>query len=165
MAQGAANVFHAFGGYLRDKVISMPSGAGINWKCALISDPISALLVSENTPELDMSANINEVPAGGGYVAKGIPLTLANTDVGGLITMKLNTTTHPGGKITWTKGVGSPTNIKTAVIFDEDSVTDKCICFIDMTTDGVTPASLVAADVSITFTNDAVAGGILTITS
>jgi len=163
MAQGAAALFDALPGYLRANSVSIPAVAGGNWKVALCSDPITALLVSELSPALNISTNINEV-SGSGYTAKGIALTLLNTDTGGKVTFKLDTGTHTGGKITWSKTAGGPTNIKSAVVFDEDSTTDLAVCFVDMTADsGTTPASMVAADVSITFTDGGVAGAVFTV--
>lgn len=163
MAQGDAEVFEALAGYLRDKDINI---AGANWKCALLTNSVATLLDSETNPALG-STNCTEVSNGGGYT-DGIALTMDNTDTGGVVTLKLNTTSHPTGKITWSGGAGGPTNIKSAIIYDDAATTpvDAAVCFIDVTTDGGTTAvSLVADDVSITFANGAVTGAILTVTS
>ena len=162
MAQGATEVFEALAGYLRDKDIDLASGT---WKCALLSDPITALVDSETAPALG-STNCNEVSAGGGYSAGGIALTMANTDTGGVVALKLNTGTHADGKISWTSGASSPTNIKSALVFDDAATTpvDAAAVFIDMTVDGgVTPISLVLANISITFGSGGNAGEIFKI--
>ena len=164
MTQGTAEAFEAFSGYLRDKDVDI---AGGTWKVALLTDPITALVDSETNPALG-STNCTEVSAGGGYTAKGIALTLDNSDSGGVVTMKLNTTTHTGGKITWTAAAGSPVNIKSAIVYDDaaTSPTDAAVWFADLTVDGGTTAiSLVGADVEITFGSGAAAGDIMTITS
>ena len=164
MAQGTTEAFEALAGYLRDKDVDI---AGGTWKCALLSDPITALLDSETTPALG-STNCNEVTAGGGYTAKGIALTLDNTDAGGVVTMKLNTTTHADGKITWTAAAGSPTDIKSALIYDDAATTpaDAAAWFADLTADGgTTPISLVAGNVSITFGSGGNPGEILQMTA
>ncbi len=161
MARGSLLVFDATPGYLRDKDIDI---AGGSWKCALISNSVASLLVSETNPAIG-STNITQVTNGGGYT-DGIALTLDNSDSGGTVTMKLNTTTHSGGKISWTKAASSPTNIKTAVVYDDSASTpgDAAICYIDMTEDGGTTAvDLASVDIDITFGTDTVAGNILTI--
>ncbi len=161
MARGSLLVFDATPGYLRDKDIDI---AGGTWKCALISNSVASLLVSETDPAIG-STNITQVTNGGGY-SNGIALTLDNSDSGGTVTMKLNTTTHTDGKISWTSSVGSPTNIKTAVVYDDAATTptDAAICYIDMTEDGGTTAvDLASVDIDITFGTDATDGDILTI--
>jgi hypothetical protein len=162
MAKGDLLVFDATPGYLRDKDVDIAGGA---WKCALISDSVTSLLVSETNPALG-STNINEVTAGGGYTAGGIALTLDNSDSGGVVTMKLNTTTHASGKISWTKTAGSPTNIKTAAIYDDNATTpaNAAICYIDLTEDGgATAIDLSARDIEVTFGTGGSAGDILKI--
>jgi hypothetical protein len=162
MAKGTLLVFDATPGYLRDKDVDIASGS---WKCALISDPVTSLLVSETGPALG-STNINEVTAGGAYTAGGQALTLNNSDSGGVVTMKLNTTTHTGGKISWARTAGSPTNIKSAVIYDDNATTpvNAAICYIDLTEDGGTTAiDLSARDIEITFGTGGSAGDILNI--
>ncbi len=161
MAKGSLLVFDATPGYLRDKDIDL---AGGTWKCALISNSIASLLVSETNPALG-STNITQVSNGGGY-SDGIALTLDNSDSGGVVTMKLNTSTHTDGKISWTKAASSPEDIKTAVVYDDAATTpaNAAVCYIDLTEDGGTTAvSLVAVDLDITFGSDTTAGNILTI--
>ncbi len=162
MAKGSLLVFDATSGYLRDKDVDIE---GSSWKCALISNSIASLLVSETNPALG-STNITQVSNGGGYTTGGIALTLDNSDSGGTVTMKLNTSTHTDGKISWSKAASSPTNIKTAVVYDDSAGTpiDAAICYIDMTEDGGTTAvNLVSVDIDITFGTDATDGDILTI--
>lgn len=163
MAQGSIVVFDALAGYLRDKDIDL---AGGTWAAVLLTDPITALLAGETNPALG-STNMNEVVAGGGYSANGIALTLDNGDSGGVVTMRLNTTTHTDGKITWTAAAGSPTNIKSMGIVDLAGTTpaDAAVCYFDMTADGGTTAiSLVAGNITFTFGTGGAAGDILTIT-
>jgi len=164
MAQGSHTVFHATAGYLRDKDVDI---AGGTWKAALLTNPITSLLNSETNPALG-STNATEVTQGGGYTTKGIALTMANTDTGGVVTLKLNTSTHPSGKITWTSSAsGDPDDIKSMIVYDDaaTSPTDAAVIFFDMTADGGTTAiSLLAGDVSFTFGSGGVAGAILTVT-
>lgn len=163
MAQGDITVFDALAGYLRDKDIDF---ASVTWAAVLLTDPITALLRTETNPALG-STNMNEVTPGGGYSANGIALTMDNTDTGGVVTLKLNTTTHVSGKITWVASASSPTDIKTLGIVDLAATTpaDAAVCAYDMTADGGTTAiSLVAGDISFTFGTGGVAGAIFTIT-
>ena len=161
MAQGTAEVFEATAGYYRDKDVDF---ASVSWKCALLTNPVTSLLDSETNPALG-SPNCTEVTGGGGYTAKGIALPMSNTDTGGVATLKTSVT---DGKITWTKAAGSPTDIKSAIVYDDAATTpdDKAVWFVDMTSDnGVTPVSLVADDVFITFGSGGVVGAILTMTA
>ena len=164
MAQGTPLLFDAAVGYVVAKTVDIGGGT---WKAALLSVGVDVILVGEATPKLG-SGNLTEVTAGGGYTAGGIALTLDNSDSGGTYTMKLNTTTHASGKITWTSSAsGDPTNIKSLLIYDDaaTSPTDAAVIFFDMTADGgTTPISLLAGDVSFTFGSGGVAGAILTIT-
>ena len=164
MAQGDLIVFNAFLDYLRDKDVDLEGGT---WAAVLLSDPITALLATETDPALNVSTNVNEVSAAGGYSANGIALTLDNALVGSVFTMKLNTTTHSGGTITWTAQAGSPTNIKTLAVVDlaATSPVDAAVAYADMTADGgVTPVSLVAGNIAYTFGTDGTPGDILTVT-
>lgn len=163
MSQGSIVVFDAWNDYLRDGDIDLEGGT---WAAVLLSDPITALLRNETNPALG-STNMNEVAAAGGYSANGIALTLDNAIVAGVLTMKLNTTTHSGGAISWTAQAGSPTNIKTLGIVDlaATSPIDAAVCFFDMTADGgTTPISLVAGNIGFTFGTGGTPGDILTST-
>ncbi len=146
MAQGTAKIFLKTRDYISEKTVDIDAGT---WQMMLCSDPITALLVGETTPKRN-AGNITEVSAGGGYSAGGIVLTLAITETGGLYTFKVNTTTHTDGKLSWTKQAGSPTDIKSAVLFDNAASNDECIAFWDMTTNGgTTPLSLVAVSIDL----------------
>ncbi len=153
MAQGTAKIFLKTLDYIREKTVDLDAGT---WQIMFCTDPITALLVGETTPKRN-SGNITEVSAGGGYSAKGIALTMDISESAGLYTFKVNTTTHTDGKISWTKQAGSPTNIKSAVLFDDAATNDECIAFWDMTTNGgTTPLSLVAVSIDLHLGN---AGG------
>lgn len=148
MAQGTFLLFNKFEDYKRDQVVGLEGGS---WKVALCSDPVTSLLVSETNPALG-STNINEVSAGGGYTSGGIALTLASTDTAGLYTFALDTGTHSGGTLAWSSAAGSPTNIKSAVLYDDaaTSPANAAAGYWDMTTDGgTTPLDLTAVDINL----------------
>lgn len=148
MAQGTFLLFNAINNYRDTGVVDLLGGT---WRVILCSDPVTSLLVSETNPAKG-STNINEVTNGGGYSTGGILITTDNTDTGGVFTFKLNTTTHPSGVLAWTLGAGSPTNIKSAVLYDDaaTSPVDAAVGFWDMTEDGGTTAlSLVARDINL----------------
>lgn len=156
MAKGSLRVFNRTVGYDAEQQIRwLASGS---FRCALISDGVDVLLDTETLPGLD-SGNINQVAAGGGYTNLGIILSTieneADTETTGIFTFRLNTAVHTDGKISWTQQAGSPTNIKTAVVYDNDTgatPSRPCLCYIDLTEDGGTTAvNLEAADIDITF--------------
>lgn len=160
MAKGTQKIFDAFIGYIEDQDVAYAD----QWALALLSDPITALLVTETNPALG-STNCNEVSAGGNYPAGGINLTLANTLSGGIRTMKVDTGIHAGGVIEIASDPAGPTNCKTALIYDKDATTpaDAAAAYIDLTEDGGTTAvdnSAVTIQVAIGVA-DAEAGTIL----
>ena len=164
MAQGTGKVFDALVNYSRENLVDYESAG---WAMILCSDPITALLVGETNPARG-STNITEVSAGGGYSTGGIALTLDNTETGGVLTMKLNTSTHSSGILAWSKAASSPTDIKTAVLIDKNSIspgpTDAAVKFWDLPEDGgTTPHSLVAVDINLTCGLGGVVGELLTI--
>ena len=71
-------------------------------------------------------------------------------------TYKWDSTDNPS----WTQNGAGPTDVHYAIIFNDTDGSDKCVGFIDMTTDGgTTPISLQAGNISITWN----ASGILTL--
>ena len=145
MAQGTFNLFHMFQNYVRGGVVSLDAGT---WKIILCSDSVANLTVSEVNPARN-TTNITEVANGGGYTTGGVLITAANTSATSTFTFVSDAT---DGIISWSKAAGSPTNIKSAVLMDDDATSpvDAAIGFWDMTEDaGTTAISLVAVDINL----------------
>ncbi len=145
MAQGTFNLFHMFQNYVRGGVVSLDAGT---WKIILCSDSVANLTVSEVNPARG-TTNITEVANGGGYTTGGVLITAANTSATSTFTFVSDAT---DGIISWSKAAGSPTNIKSAVLMDDDATSpvDAAIGFWDMTEDaGTTAISLVAVDINL----------------
>ncbi len=148
MAQGTFKLFNKFQNYVRGGIVDINGGA---WRIILCSDSIADLTVTEVNPARG-STNITDFSTGGGYTTKGIALTTANTDVTSTFTFGVDTGTHADGIIAWSKAASSPTDIKSAVLYDDNATSpvDAAIGFWDMTEDGGTTAlSLVAVDVNL----------------
>jgi hypothetical protein len=142
-----------FSNYVRGNVVDLNSGT---WRMILCSDSVSNLTVSEVNPARG-STNITEVAAGGGYSTGGIQLTLANTSAANVFTFAADTAVHANGVLSWTDAVGSPTNIKSAVLIDDaaTSPVDAAIGFYDMTEDGgTTSVNLEAVTINLTLGNN-----------
>ena len=84
---------------------------------------------------------------GPGYTAGGEALVNSWTRAAGVSTYDST------ANASWSKTSGGPANIKTAVVYDTDAGnTEDVVCYVDMTTDGgVTPISLDAGNISITW--------------
>jgi hypothetical protein len=148
MAQGTFTIFNMFSNYVRGNIVNLNSGA---WRVILCSDSVADLTAAEENPARG-STNINEVTAGGGYSTGGIALTLANTSASSVFTFTADTAVHTDGILSWSKGAGSPIDIKSAVLMDDNATSpvDAAIGFWDMTEDGGTTAlSLVAVDINL----------------
>lgn len=151
MAQGTFQLFNMFQNYVRNGVVGIDSGT---WRIILCSNSVSALSASEVNPARG-STNITEVSQGGGYTTGGIELTLANTSASSVFTFAADTGTHTNGTLSWSQAAGSPTNIRTAVLIDDnaDSPVDAALGFWDMTDDGSTPISLASVDIDLILDN------------
>lgn len=93
------------------------------------------------------SADYTECTVGGNYTG---PVALATTWVesGGTVTFDI-TAPDP---VEWLAAAGSPANIVAALIYSETAIGSDGLCYIDLTTDaGITPISMVAGKISITF--------------
>lgn len=180
MAKGTLKVFNDVAGWML-----LTAGSGVfdwlssgSWKIALISDGVDTLLVTESDPWFNPqgtgSTNITEVSRTGGYE----PIVLAtlpdgsteDTSDDGQIVFRLNTASpsFTDGIVSWDQDDAGPGNIKTAVIYDNNtnfSPSRPCICFIDLTEDGgSTAVSLASSGIDITFGQGGTAGDILNIT-
>lgn len=159
MAKGDLLIFDQFLQYYRG-VFDLDTD---QWAMALLTDPVTSLLVSETDPALG-SSNCNECSAGGNYPAGGINLTLNNSETGGVHTMKLNTSIHSGGLITIDQDASNPTNAKTALIYSKPATSpaDAAACYIDLTEDGgSTAVDLTARPLEVTLGIDGTFGDIL----
>ena len=124
------------------------------FKVMLIDNTLAAT-AADLTPD---SADYTEV-TGPGYTAGGEALTTpAWTEIGGVA--KFDDSGAAG--VSWTQNGAGPADIYQAILYNTSHVgTNDAIGFIDMTTDaGVTPASLIAGDITITWH----ASGIFTVT-
>ena len=137
MAQGSVTIYEEalpnlnFSGSASDL-----AGIGVDSstiKIALISTAVTSLSAGDATPTWsDHSAN--EV-SGNGYTSGGEAATITVSEAAGTLTVAL------GSGVTWTStGTGDPSNIKTAIIYDDTSTSDLLIGYIDMTADGGTTA-------------------------
>ena len=164
MAQGDVTLFYAAIDYVFDRKVDVASGS---WAVLLLTDSIATISAAEAAPAI---GTYTECSAGGGYTTGGIAITLDPSKAvsnSGVYTLKVNTTSHPGGLFTWTAGAGSPEDIKTALVIDgaATSPVDAAWEAIDMTADGgTTPVSLVADNVTITFGSGGAAGDLSTAT-
>ncbi len=161
MARGTGAIFNQAISYIRDGDVDMDAGT---WRMILCEESIVSLTIAETNPALG-STNITEVANGGGYATGGIALTLDNSESGGVLTVKLNTTTHTGGVLAWSKAGSSPTNIKSAVLYDDAATTpaNAAVAFWDVTEDGGTTAvSLQAVDIDLITGDGATAGDLFT---
>lgn len=148
MAQGTFTLFEEFAKTLGDGSHDFDSNT---FSVILIT---TLPVATTATPD---RADFTEVANGGGYTTGGIALTgVTFTEAAGVATF--DATLNPS----WTAAAGSPTNIVGALLVnDTHAGTNDAIGFIDMTTDGgITPISLVAGNITITWN----ASGIFTIT-
>jgi len=152
MAQGTFTLFEEFS-------LSLGDFHDLNthaFSVILVSDSVVGM-ASTGTPD---RADFTECTNGGGYTTGGYTLaTPVYSEAAGVATFD-----HNAGEasISWTAQAGSPTDIKTAILVNDDvSATYDAMGYIDMTADGGTTAiSLVAGNVTITWG----ATGIFTIT-
>lgn len=148
MAKGTGKLFNAAVNYVRNGVVDFDAGT---WRMILVSNSITALTPSETNPARG-STNITEVANAGSYTTGGILLTLNNSESNGILTVKLNLTSHPNALLAWAQQSGSPNNIKTAVLIDDaaTSPVDAAVKFWDLTEDsGTTPISLASVGIDL----------------
>lgn len=149
MAQGDLTLFNEFSLEVLSSTHDLSSG-GNTVKVALITTLPAA---TQTTPT---KSDFTEV-TGTGYTAGGVDIgTNQSVTVVSGSTYKYDSTTNPS----WSQNGAGPTNIIAALIYNDTDASDKCIGFVDMTTDGgTTPISLQAGNVSITWN----ASGIFTL--
>ena len=149
MAQGDLSLFDEFSLEAVSATHNLASG-GNTVRVALIT---TLPVITQTTPTL---SDFTEV-TGSGYTAGGeeISTNQSITQVSGP-TYRYDSTTNPS----WSQNGSGPTNVIAALIYNDTDASDKAIGFVDMTTDnGVTPISLQAGNISITWN----ASGIFTI--
>lgn len=158
MAQGALLIFDAAVDYIRDKDVNLQ---GTGWKVALCKNAVASMLVSEASARLG-SANVTEVSAQGNYTAGGVALTLNNEVSGGTVIFQIDTSVHTDGKVSWPASAGSPSNCRTAVVYDSSATTpgNAAAAYIDLTENGTTPVNLASVDIEIQFGTGGVTGEI-----
>lgn len=146
MAQGSIYLFEEFSKTIGDGSHTLGSDA---FKVMLLSSQHAVdILVSDPTPD-SADVGYTEVTGGTSYVAGGAVITCTWTEVGGIATFKVTS-----GDTVWVADASGPTDIRTALIYNTTHAgTNDAIGYIDMTTDGSTPVSLQAGDVSILWTN------------
>jgi hypothetical protein len=180
MAKGTLTVFNDVAGWLMEtgSVNAFQWLSSGNWKLALISDGVNNLTATEQNPWFNPggtgSTNITEVAAGGSYTSGGqvlstLPSAAAeDTASDGIVVFRLNTATHTNGLVQWAQDNAGPTNIKTAVLYDNNTdftPSRPGVAFIDLTEDGgSTAVSLASSGIDITFGTGGTAGDILTFT-
>lgn len=134
MAQGTAALFNEFS----EEFARGTHAFGTHtFTIALIT---TLPVVTQTTPTLSDFT----VVSGGSYANVNATVSISRT--GAQTTIDI--TNNP----TWSQDGSGPTNIRAALIYNNTDATDKCVGFIDMTTDnGTTPVSMQAGDVSLTF--------------
>lgn len=149
MAQGDLSLFNEFSLELGSATHNLAAG-GNTVRVALIT---ALPTVTQTTPTL---ADFTEV-TGAGYTAGGVDIGTNQTlTVVSGSTYRYDSTTNPS----WSQNGSGPTNIVAGLIYNDTDGSDKAIGFVDLTTDGgVTPVSLQAGNVSITWN----ASGLFTI--
>ena len=105
------------------------------------TDIIKLALVTNTSPPVETSADphwggtgttdlsLNEVTAGGNYVAGGITLTTPTyTEAAGTVTFDASDPASP----TWAQNAGNPTDARWAVIYNNSDTRKGAICYIDL---------------------------------
>lgn len=149
MAQGDLSLFNEYSLEALTGTHDLSSG-GNTVRVALID---ALPVITQTTPTL---SDFTEV-SGAGYTAGGedIGTNQSITVVSGP-TYKYDSTTNPS----WSQNGSGPTDVIAGLIYNDTEASDKCLGFIDMTTDGgSTPISLQAGNISITWN----ASGIFTL--
>ena len=138
MAQGTVYTFEEFRKTMADGSHDLD---GDTFKIMLLSNTHnSTIAIADATPD---SADYTEV-TGTGYTAGGATVTCTWTEAGGTATFA--TTTNAA----WTQNGAGPTDIRTALLYNTTHAgTNDAIAYIDMTSNGTTPISLVDGDITI----------------
>ena len=157
MAQGTFVLFHEFSESIGDGRIDLDTDTFRVGLTTLQAGGTPTITAADAVPTWGAGGTTNlaasEVAAGGGYTAGGNTLTSVTWS------QTTGTATFDAADTSWTASAGSPTTIKTAVIYDDTATNKDALGFIDMTADGTTAISLVAGDINIVFN----ASGIFTL--
>ena len=143
MAQGTVTLFEEFSLKMADGTHDLASGTG-TWKVALLSDVIgTGITAADVDPDI---SDYTQVAGGSGYTTGGETILQTWTEAGGTATFEITTATT-----TWTQNGSGPTNINTALIYDDSLVGKNAIAFMDMRNAGTTAISLQDGDITITW--------------
>lgn len=136
MAQGSVTTFEEFRASLGNALHNLNTDTH---KIMLVNTAPAASLATPDSADFSGT----EV-SGTGYTAGGETAAISAAEVGGTLTVTLDT------PITWTKNAAGPTDIKYAVIYSTTAASSDAIGFMDMTADsGTTAISLVDGDITI----------------
>jgi len=150
MAQGTFTLFNEFGKSKGDGRINMATDT---FKVALVTlqaGGTPTITAADAVPTWGAGGTTNlassEVAAGGGYMAGGISIATPTWTLTGAVV----TFDDDGSNILWTSAAsGDPATIKVAVVYSDTASNKDAVGFIDMTSDGTTAISLLAADVGV----------------
>lgn len=147
MAAGDNKIF-------RDFVLKVNEGTyseGDVWSLAFVSDSYSSIDADASNPNLGATVTVTS----GGNVSASLNLSnFTITRSGGTITFDADDIA------TISKNASNPSDVRSAVIFNNTSASDDLVCAFDLTSDGSTALDLVNNDLAFTFG----AGGIITAT-
>ena len=157
MAQGTFALFHEFSESIGDGRIDLDTDVFKIGLTTLQVGGTPSIAAADAVPTWGAGGTTNlaasEVAAGGGYTAGG------NTLASVTWAQVAGSAKFDAADTSWTASAGSPTTIKSAVIYDNTATNKDALGFIDMTADGTTAISLVAGDISVVFN----ASGIFTL--
>ena len=150
MAQGTVTLFNEFAKAKGDGRINMATDSFKVSFITLQAGGTPTITAADAVPTWGAGGTTNlatsEVAAGGGYTAGGKAVAVPTWVLSGAVT----TFDDDGSNLTWTSAAsGDPATIKVGVIYSDTATNKDCVGFIDMTADGTTAISLLAADVSI----------------
>lgn len=147
MAQGDATLFDEFADQMGQKDQDFKSGGDV-YKVLMITNGTVAT-AGDTTPT---ASDYTEVSGGTSYTAGGE--TVANQDWD----YASGSADFIGDDVGWVYDASGPTNCYQAIV--NNTTADKCIMFIDLTTDGgTTPLSLQDGPIDIKFTNGKILTG------
>jgi hypothetical protein len=143
MAQGTVTLFEEFSLKIADGTHDLSSGTG-TWRVALLSDVIgTGITAADVDPDF---SDYTEVTGGTSYVSPGAAIAQTWTEANGTATFEITTATT-----TWTQDGSGPTDINTALIYDDSLTGNNAIGYMDMRDGGTTAISLQDGDITITW--------------
>ena len=157
MAQGTLAIFNRFKDDLGEKLHNLETDS---FKVALVTLQVGG------SPTISAADSDPRWGAGGATNLSTSEVSGTNYTAGGNATANPTYTELAGtakwdadDPATWIQNAGGPTDIKTAVIYNDTDAGKRAIGFIDMTADGTTAISLVDGDIALAFGS----GGIFTL--